>query len=84
MRSIFLEAFKPHVCDINRYCLHSLRSGGTSAGANRGISDRMLKRHGRWVSDAVNGYVKDSVEERLKVSCLLGILMEYSENYSIF
>ena len=41
--------------------------------ANRGISDRMLKRHGRWVSDAVNGYVKDSVEERLKVSCSLGI-----------
>ena len=73
MRSIFLEAFKPHVCDINRYCLHSLRSGGTSAAANRGISDRMLKRHGRWVSDAVNGYVKDSVEERLKVSRSLGI-----------
>ena len=73
MRSIFLEAFKPHVSDINRYCLHCLRSGGTSAAANRGISDRMLKRHWRWVSDAVNGNVKDSVEERLKVSRSLGI-----------
>ena len=47
MRSIFIEAFKPHVNDINRPCFHSLRSGGTSAAANRGISDRMLKRHGR-------------------------------------
>ena len=73
MRSIFLEGLKPHVSDINRYCLHSLRSGGTSAAANRGISDRMLKHHGRWVSDAVSGYVKDSVEERLKVSLSLGI-----------
>lgn len=73
MRSIFLEAFKPHVSDINRYCLHSLRSGGTSAAASRGIPDRMLRRHGRWLSDAVNGYVKDSVEDRLKVSRSLGI-----------
>ena len=73
MRSIFLEAFKPHVSDMNRYCLHSLRAGGTSAAANHGISDRMLKRHGRRVSDAINGCVKDSVVEMLNVSRSLGI-----------
>ena len=33
----------------------------------------MLKRHGRWSSEsAKDGYIKDSVEERLKVSRSLG------------
>ena len=69
LRTLFLEAFKPHVSDINRYCLHSLRAGGATEACNRGIPDRMFKRHGRWLSDsAKDGYVKDSVEERLKVS----------------
>ena len=74
LRSLFIEAFKPHVSDINQYCLHSLRSGGATAAANKGIPDRMFKRHGRWLSEsAKDGYIKDSVEERLKVSRSLGI-----------
>ena len=74
MRTIFLEALKPHVIDINQYCLHSLRAGGASAAANRGIIDRLSKRHGRWLSEAAkDGYVKDSVEKTLKVSRSLGI-----------
>ncbi|XP_069114860.1 uncharacterized protein [Argopecten irradians] len=46
-----IKAFKPHVNDISKYCLHSLRSGGATAAANRGIGDRLFKRHGRRVSE---------------------------------
>ena len=50
------------------YGLHSLRSGGASAAANAGISDRLFKRHGRWKSDrAKNGYVKDNINSLLLV-----------------
>ena len=41
--------------------LQSLRSGGTSAAANNGISDRLISKQGRWSSEkARNGYIKDS------------------------
>lgn len=74
LRSLFLEALRPHVKDVSQFGLHSLRSGGASAAANRGIPDRMFKRHGRWLSEsAKDGYVKDSVEDRLKVSMSLGL-----------
>jgi len=54
--------------------LHSLRSGGATAAANRGIPDRLFKRHGRWSSEsAKDGYVKDSIDERLRVSQCLGL-----------
>ena len=33
---------KPHVSDISKYCLHSLRSGGATAAANNGIADRLF------------------------------------------
>ena len=46
--------------------LHSLRSGGASAAANNGISDRLMSKQGRWSSEkARNGYIKDSVVKRL-------------------
>lgn len=54
--------------------LHSLRSGGASAAANAHVDDRCWKRHGRWKSESSkDGYVADSVENRLKVSKHLGI-----------
>ena len=69
-----MEALSPHVDDVKNYGLHSLRSGGASAAANKGVKDRMFKRHGRWVSDnAKDGYVKDSLHERLSVSLSLGL-----------
>ena len=52
LRELFIEAFKPYVSDISRYGLHSLRSGGARAAASHGIPDRLLKRHGRWLSEA--------------------------------
>lgn len=74
LREQFLEALRPHVGDVSKYCLHSLRSGGASAAANSGVKDRMFKRHGRWLSDkAKDGYVKDNLEERLSVSLSLGL-----------
>ena len=54
--------------------VHSLRAGGGSAAANEGVKDRLFKRHGRWVSEnAKDGYVKDSMSERLSVTKSLGI-----------
>jgi len=36
-----------------------LRSGGVTATANAGVSDRLFKRHGRWKSENANdGYIK--------------------------
>ena len=56
------------------YGLDSLRSGGASAAANAGISDRLFKRHGRWKSDrAKDGYVKDNINSLLSVSRSLGL-----------
>ena len=52
----------------------SLRSGGATAAANAGVHDRMFTRHGHWRSDkAKDGYITDSLEERLKVSKSLRI-----------
>jgi len=54
--------------------LHSLRSGGASAAAQNGVSDRLISKHGRWVSEtARNGYIKDSEADRNKVSRALGL-----------
>ena len=74
LRDQFIAAFSPHVSDISKFCLHSLRSGGASAAANHGIKDRMFKRHGRWTSEtAKDGYVKDDLNELLSVSRSLGL-----------
>lgn len=60
--------------DPSRFGVHSLRSGGASAAANNGVTDRMFKRHGRWKSEtAKDGYVKDSLESRLSVTLSLGL-----------
>ncbi len=74
VREIILDALKPLVGDVSKFCVHSLRSGGASAAANAGIQDRLFKRHGRWKSDsAKDGYVKDSLDVRLSVSKSLGL-----------
>lgn len=74
IRELFIAAFRPFVPDIKKYGLHSLRSGGATIAANLGISDRLFKRHGRWRSEtAKDGYVKDSLGDRLRVSNSLGI-----------
>ena len=74
LRDQFLNAIAPNVNDIKKYGLHSLRSGGATSAANSGVQDRMFKRHGCWLSEsAKDGYIKDSLKERLSVSLSLGL-----------
>ena len=49
--------------------LHSLRASGATAAARAKVNDRVWKRHGRWKGErAKDGYVDDSLEDRLSVS----------------
>ena len=73
-REIFLE--KLNECNIpsNKYGLHSLRSGGASAASSSGVDERLISKHGRWKSDvSKNGYIKDSLDKRLKISKSLNL-----------
>ena len=48
--------------------LHSFRSGGATAAAMGGISERLIKAHGRWVSDVVRQYTCSLPDELWQVS----------------
>ena len=50
--------------------IHSYRVSGASAAANAdGVTDRCIKRYGRWRSDpAKDGYIKDSLEKKNFIS----------------
>ena len=73
-RELVLEVFKDIVPDISAIGTHNHRSGGATAAANAGESDRLFKRHGRWASESVkDGYAQDSLSSRLSVSKALGI-----------
>jgi hypothetical protein len=46
--------------DSSKFCLHSLRSGGTTAAAANNISDTLIKEHGRWKTDfSKDGYIQE-------------------------
>ena len=73
IREIFKENLKI-INDHQNYGLHSLRSGGASAAAQNGVSDRLISKQGRWASEnARNGYIQDTKETRLSVSKALGL-----------
>ena len=76
VREILLEGLKP-VMDKNpefNFGTHSCRSGGASAAAAGGVSDRLLGKHGRWKNDkSRDRYVKDSVKNRLSVTRAMNI-----------
>jgi integrase len=60
--------------DSSKFCLHSLRSGDTTAAAANNISDRLIKEHGRWKTDfSKDGYIQDTISNQLSVSANLGI-----------
>ena len=66
-----LREFVPNAANIS---LHSFRSGGATTAANAQVLDRCWKRHGRWRSEtAKDGYVEDSLDNRLLVTKSLGI-----------
>jgi site-specific recombinase XerC len=50
------------------YGSHSLRKGGATAASAKRVRLHLLKRHGRWSSDAVFIYVVDPLVARLEVS----------------
>ena len=52
-RDAVLSLFGKVGLDTENFGLHSLRSGGATAAANNCISNRLLKRHGRWRSKKV-------------------------------
>ena len=61
---------------LNRklFGLHSFRSGGATAAASYGVSDRLFKAHGRWKTEnAKDGYVAEDLEKRLSVTKHLGL-----------
>ena len=73
-REILLDALEKVGLDKTQFGLHSLRSGGASSAANKGVPERLLKAHGRWVSDrAKDGYIKDDLKTQMAVSLNLGI-----------
>ena len=74
VRELVLDMLAMIGLDRAKYGLHSLRAGGATAAANAGVPERCFKRHGRWKSEnAKDGYVKDTMQERLSVSQKLGI-----------
>ena len=58
---------KPTVCGF-----HSLRAGATTASAKAGVSERHIKQHGNWASDAVRVYIRMDDADRLRASGALG------------
>jgi hypothetical protein len=73
-REILLKALDDVGFDKSRFGLHSLRSRGASTAANKGLSERLLKAHGRWSSDkAKDGYIKDNLRSLMSVSLNLGV-----------
>ena len=73
VRETVLERFKAIGLDKQQYGLHSLRAGGASAAA-AGVPDRMFKWHGCWRSEnAKDGYIADSLQNRLQVSKDIGL-----------
>ena len=71
---MFVSALNEIGVDSSKYCLHSLRSGGATAASNNKVPDRLLKIHGRWVSEkAKDGYIKDDIRQKISVSLNLGL-----------
>ena len=74
VRELVLEKLQEIGLDPKMFGLHSLRAGGASNAANAGIPDRWFKRHSRWLSEnAKDGYIKDKLEDRLRVTRNLGL-----------
>ena len=75
-KEIFQECVKEIGVDHKLYGLHSLRSGGATSvvSYNPNLSERVLKLHGRWKSDAAKDmYILEDVSKRLQVTCHLGL-----------
>ena len=69
IRQNLLKVIKAVGLNWKDYGLHSLRAGGASLAANKGIPDRLFKRHGRWKSERTkDSYVEEDLKMLLSVS----------------
>jgi hypothetical protein len=50
------------VADSSEYGFHSLRTAGATDAAKAGVSERHIKAHGNWKSDAVRRYMRLDTE----------------------
>ena len=66
--ALLKKALKAIGVDPKPYGSHSLRRGGATAAASHQVRMHVLKRHGRWASDAVYLYIQDPGEARVAVS----------------
>ena len=74
VREDVLATLKAIGLNSTSFGLHSLRSGGASAAANFGVSDRLIQKHGRWKSIGVkNNYISENLHNLLYVSRNLGL-----------
>ena len=72
-REVVLHAFSQLGYSTKLCGLHSLRSGGTTAAANAGVNDRLLKRHGHWLQTKPRTVTLNNLEALLSVSKSLEI-----------
>jgi len=74
MRELIKEKLEELGFPAVDFGLHSLRAGGATAAAVAGVPDRLFKKHGRWKSEnAKDGYIEDSLQQRLSVTKNLGL-----------
>ena len=74
IRDLLKKLLRDIGLDEKRYGTHSLRAGGATAAALHDVPDRLFKKHGRWASDSSKDrYVKESLEQRLRVTLQLGL-----------
>ena len=76
-REIQRDSLRPVGFNPDDYGLHSLRSGGITSVVHNScnsVSERLLKLHGRWKTDAAKDmFVEESVDNRLRVTKFLGL-----------
>ena len=69
LRGMMLTAIADIGLPVEAFGTHSLRAGGATLAANRGVPDRVWMEHGGWKSSrAAAGYVKSSREVKLSVT----------------
>ena len=76
-REILRDSLKQLGYNPDDYGLHSLRSGGITSVVRNSrnlVSERLLKEHGRWKTDAAKDmYVEESPDTSLQVTKFLGL-----------